>query len=145
MPYVYEHPMHAVTADVVCLRYVDGRLSVLLVKRGRDPFAGTWALPGGFVEPGETTRDAASRELLEETGVQAVGLDLVDVFDDPGRDPRGSVLSVAYMTDATRGECRAGDDADDVRWFPLSAWPALAFDHAKIIARATRLWNEQNS
>ncbi|AKA61732.1 MutT-like nucleotide pyrophosphohydrolase [Streptomyces phage YDN12] len=129
----------SLTVDIAVFR-TDGY--VLLIERGWDPFKGHWALPGGYVNRGEASRDAAARELYEETRVPALPAELtrVDVFDAPGRDPRGRVVSVAYMLEVIPGtEVRAGDDAVDARWWPLSELPPLAFDHAEIIAAARNI------
>jgi 8-oxo-dGTP diphosphatase len=124
------------TADVVALSR--GRpATVLLVQRRHPPFQGGWALPGGFVEDREPTREAASRELEEETGVVAGPLQLVGVYDRPGRDPRGWTVSVAYRAEFEREPpVAAADDARDARWFPVDDLPTLAFDHGTIIADA---------
>ena len=125
----------AVAVDVVLLD-AQGR-HILLIRRRKEPFAGLWALPGGFVEAGEDLDDAARRELAEETGVLAQQLQQVRAFGRPERDPRGHVISIAYRGVAP--DCatpRAGSDADEVRWFSLKALPALAFDHAEIISAA---------
>jgi 8-oxo-dGTP diphosphatase len=128
----------ALTVDVVALAGTPPR-SVLLIQRAHDPFAGSWALPGGFVEDGERVAAAASRELAEETAIEADtdALGLLGVYDAPGRDPRGPTVSIVYVL---RGEheldATGGDDAGDARWFALTALPALAFDHAGVIADA---------
>ncbi|MEV7477410.1 NUDIX hydrolase [Streptomyces halstedii] len=125
------------TADVV-VTTTDGR--VLLIERGWDPHAGQWALPGGHVDPGETSRAAAARELAEETGVYAAPEELTQVgtWDAPGRDPRGRYVTVAYQLTVISGTpAEAGDDAVKVRWWPLADLPPLAFDHAAIIAAVT--------
>ena len=137
-PYVYDYPMPAVGCDAVVLSTIDGREHVLLIRRGRDPFAGMWALPGGFLEPDETTEAGARRELLEETGLVAADMTLLGVLSTPGRDPRGWVLSVAYMTRLDRALPVAADDAEAVDWFPLDDLPPTAFDHAEAIAMAVR-------
>jgi 8-oxo-dGTP diphosphatase len=127
----------ALTADVVALAG-EPAASVLLVARRNDPFAGSWALPGGFVEAGERVAQAAARELAEETGVAAAApLELLGVYDAPGRDPRGPTVSLAYLL-RTAGELPAlgGDDAADARWWPLDGLPPLAFDHAAVLADA---------
>jgi len=124
------------TADVV-VTTTDGY--VLLIERGWDPFKGQWALPGGHVDPGETSRAAAARELAEEAGVYAAPEELVQVgvFDEPGRDPRGRYVTVAYRLTVIPGlPIEAGDDATRAEWWPLSGLPPLAFDHADIIAAA---------
>lgn len=123
-------------ADVVAVT-PDRR--VLLIERGWAPYAGCWALPGGHVDPGETSRTAAARELEEETGVKVDELDLtlIGVYDVPGRDPRGRYVSAAYLAHVPAGtRTVAGDDARDARWWLLSDLPQLAFDHADIIDHA---------
>jgi 8-oxo-dGTP diphosphatase len=123
----------ALTADVVAL--APG--SVLLIQRAREPFAGAWALPGGFVESGERVNEAAARELAEETAIDAGELELLGVYDTPGRDPRGPTVSVVYLLRCDRElDASGGDDAGDARWFGLSELPPLAFDHAAIVADA---------
>lgn len=122
------------TADVV-VTTTDGY--VLLIQRGWDPFAGQWALPGGHVDAGETSRDAAARELAEEAGVHAAPeeLDQIGVFDQPDRDPRGRYVTVAYHLTVIPGTIvEAGDDATNAQWWPVNALPHLAFDHADILA-----------
>lgn len=127
------------TADVVATT-PDGR--VLLIERGWPPFEGAWALPGGHVDPGETSRAAAARELFEETGVRVDAADLLQlgVWDQPGRDPRGRYVTVAYLAvvpDTTTAT--AGDDARTARWWPWNDLPQqLAFDHADILDAAVR-------
>lgn len=125
------------TADVVCLRGDD----VLLIRRGWPPHEGELALPGGHVDPGETSRAAAVRELLEETGVRvaAEDLDLIGVYDRPDRDPRGRYVSVAYIVTVPADTvAQAGDDAAAIQWLPLDAPGDLAFDHGEIVAEARR-------
>ncbi|WEH40591.1 NUDIX hydrolase [Streptomyces sp. AM 2-1-1] len=125
------------TADVV-VTTTDRR--VLLIERGWDPHAGQWALPGGHVDPGETSRAAAARELAEEAGVYAAPEELTQVgtWDAPDRDPRGRYVTVAYHLTVISGlPAEAGDDAVNVRWWPLTDLPPLAFDHADIIAAVT--------
>jgi 8-oxo-dGTP diphosphatase len=123
------------TADVVL--FAAGH--VLLIERGWDPFKSRWALPGGHVNTGESSLDASTRELEEETGitVQATDLRQVGAFDAPARDPRGRYVSVAYTaTLPALVEPMAGDDATAARWWSLDALPDLAFDHAEIVAAA---------
>jgi 8-oxo-dGTP diphosphatase len=111
--------------------------SLLLVQRAHPPFAGAWALPGGFVEEGERVIDAAPRELAEETGLRVGALRLLGVYDTPGRDPRGWTVSVVYLAMVQAEEAVSGaDDARDARWFPVDSLPNLAFDHATIVADA---------
>jgi 8-oxo-dGTP diphosphatase len=131
-----EWPRPALTVDIVLLA---GKVpaSVLLIQRAHDPFAGAWALPGGFVDAGERVYDAAVRELAEETGIVAGPLTLLGVYDTPGRDPRGWTVSVTYLErlDA-EVPAQGGDDASLAEWFALDALPELAFDHATIVADA---------
>ncbi len=136
-PNKYERP--SVTVDVVIFTLENRELHVLLVKRSRWPYAGYWAIPGGFVDMDETLEQAARRELEEETGVRDVYVEQLYTFGDPGRDPRMRVISVAYIAlvraDAQR--LRVSDESTDVRWFPISALPQpLAFDHDQVLAYA---------
>lgn len=135
------HPFSfAVAVDLVVLTIRDHALQALLVERGIDPFAGRWALPGGFVLDDEDPEIAAYRELGEETGVaQGVHLEQLRTYGAPGRDPRGRVVSVAWLALAPElGEALAGSDARSARWRPVSEVEgdatALAFDHAGILA-----------
>ncbi|MFY9717286.1 MAG: NUDIX domain-containing protein [Thermoplasmata archaeon] len=125
----------ALTVDAVWIR----RGAVLLVRRRRPPFAGTWALPGGFVEPSESVEEAAERELLEETGLRGRRLGLLGVYSGPDRDPRQPTATVAFLFGGRGGSPRAGDDAADAAWIPLAAAKGLAFDHDLILRDAVRL------
>ncbi|GAA2359074.1 NUDIX hydrolase [Streptomyces cuspidosporus] len=126
------------TADVVAL--TPGG-DVLLIERDWPPYKGAWALPGGRVNHGETSRVAAARELKEETGVHVAAADLrqIGVWDSPERDPRGRYVTVAYAAVVPAGtRVIAGDDARTARWWPLDDLPEhLAFDHADILSAAT--------
>jgi len=106
---------------------------ILLVKRKHQPFKGKWALPGGFVEYGEKVEDAVVREVFEETGLKTKIVDLVGVYSDPGRDPRGHTVTIVYLLEVVDGELKEGDDASDVKFFDLKRLPTLSFDHDKII------------
>lgn len=134
--HVYDYPRPALTVDVAIVTR-EAVPRVLLIQRKSEPFAASWALPGGFVEPDERLADAARRELLEETGVTACELEQLYTAGDPGRDPRGWTVSVVYLAQVEPGAAKpvAADDASAVGWFPLDALPALAFDHAMLIAR----------
>lgn len=144
------YPRLMVTVDVVILTLRENDLQVLLVRRRNSPFAGMWAIPGGFVDIDEPLEAAASRELEEETGVQGVYLEQFHTFGDPGRDPRGRIITVAYLALVRADEVRprAGDDAAEARWWPVSDLPPLAFDHDRILAcalehlRRKREWPE---
>jgi 8-oxo-dGTP diphosphatase len=133
------------TVDIVIFTIEQGALKVLLVKRGIEPFAGQYAIPGGFVLENESLDQAAMRELREETGVAEVYLEQLYSFGDPKRDPRGRVITVAYyaLISAEHSQLRAGSDAAAAAWFAVDAVPDLAFDHAKILAYAVeRLRNK---
>jgi 8-oxo-dGTP diphosphatase len=124
------------TVDVVIFRIRD-RLEILLIERGVPPFQGHWALPGGFILENESLEDAARRELKEETGVADVYLEQLYTFGDPGRDPRGRVVTAAYYAlIAGDRELTAGTDAQAARWYPVAEHPALAFDHERILTYA---------
>ena len=147
-------PVFAVTVDVVALMIRDEQLSVLLVERGEEPFKHRWSLPGGFVRrgpehPAESLDDAARREFAEETGIEleAAYLTQLGAYGDPGRDPRGNVVTVAYLAVApTRSRPQAGGDARRARWMHVStvleAEGALAFDHSRILADAVQRTSE---
>lgn len=124
------------TVDCVA---VDGKGRVLLIKRGNPPFQGHYALPGGFVDVGETVEDACRRELMEETGVKAGKLTLIGVYSDPGRDPRGHTAAVAFLARVRGAEAKAGDDAAAVEWVESWRRLELAFDHKQILKDAAKL------
>ncbi|MFF9476535.1 NUDIX domain-containing protein [Streptomyces roseolus] len=132
----------AVTVDLAVLTVRAGRLHVLLVQRGQEPYAGTWALPGGFVLPRESAGTAARRELAEETGlpdatVAGLHLEQLRTYTEPDRDPRMRVVSVAYTALVPDlPEPRGGGDAAEARWLPYDEVPPLAFDHDVILADA---------
>lgn len=128
----------SVTVDGVIIK--NGK--VLLIKRKNEPFKGRWALPGGFVEYGETVEEAVLREVKEETGMDAKIKKLVGVYSSPDRDPRGHTISIAFLMEA-KGEAIAGDDATEARFFDLKKLPPLAFDHAKIIEDAVKTFNNE--
>lgn len=137
------HLNAAVTVDLVVLTVRDDRLAVLVVRRGVAPYRGRWALPGGFVGEREDLAEAAARELQEEAGIGAVQahLEQLATYGSPGRDPRGRVVSTAYLV-LLPGlpEPRAGTDASDARWVyadDMTAKPGhLAFDHHCILTDA---------
>jgi len=124
------------TVDTVAFAVHQATLEVLLIKRKYDPFKAQWALPGGFVLKEDTNLvNAAERELEEETNVSNVYLEQLYTFGDVGRDPRGRVVTVAYLALLREEEfaLRASADASGVAWWPLSELPTLAFDHEQII------------
>jgi 8-oxo-dGTP diphosphatase len=128
----------AVATDIVVFSVKNEELMVLLVKRGIAPQQSSWALPGGFVGPQESLDDAARRELGEETGVTDLYLEQLYSFGEADRDPRGRVVSVAYLALMRVGsqELVAGTDAAEAKWFAMSKLPRLAFDHADILKLA---------
>lgn len=137
-----QFPPFAVTVDVVILTMSDGVLNVLLVRRGQEPFAGMWAIPGGFKLPTETLNGAAKRELAEETGVDAASLlTQFGAYGDPGRDPRMNVVTIGYLAVLREvGPVVAGSDAADASLVPVSdvldGKTDLAFDHVQIVRDA---------
>jgi 8-oxo-dGTP diphosphatase len=132
-----DYPRPMLTADVVVLAGAAEDARILLIQRGNPPFAGSWALPGGFVEEGEQVVQAAPRELAEETGLKVDSLELLGVYDTLGRDPRGWTVSVVYLARVpAESEVMGADDASDARWFAVDELPDLAFDHALIVADA---------
>lgn len=158
-----KYPTASLTADIVVLSLSEeGAMKVLLIRRGGEPFKGSWALPGGFVNAsnlsprtgqfdahGETFHEAALRELAEETGLDYRATPKMlapvpeGVYDVPGRDPRGRVISRSFYTLLTPSEAEAavaGDDAAELAWHDLSDFvmPDLAFDHAEILRDALR-------
>jgi 8-oxo-dGTP diphosphatase len=137
MPHTYQYPRPSLTVDLVVITR-EPAARVLLIRRKGEPFAGAWALPGGFVNENEPLADAARREMQEETGVAGLDLEQLAAFGDPGRDPRGWTVTVAFLArvDANSLQPQAADDAAEVGWHPLDQLPRLAFDHAKILERA---------
>lgn len=168
MTHTYNYPLPAVTVDMVIFTITKyGQLAALLIKRRDDPFKDSWAFPGGFVEvgvghktegdQGESLAVAAERELKEETNLSVekdrIHMEQLFTFGDPGRDPRGRVISVAYLALVGPGPAarvQAGDDAAEVKWWPVGRkvlgeerhsaemfmLPPLAFDHDKIMGTA---------
>ena len=142
--YCYPFPKADVTVDCVVfgLDMQDKKLKVLLIERGREgePYFGYWALPGGFIEMDEHLGESAARELKEETGVTLSYLEQLYTFGAPGRDPRGRVVSVAYMgiVRPENVDVVAADDAAKAQWFPVDNLPDLAFDHKRILSMAVQ-------
>lgn len=114
---------------------------LLLIRRKNPPFEGEYALPGGFINYGETTEQAAARELFEETGLRAVSLSLIGVYSEPTRDPRRHVISIAYLATVHEYKPTAGDDAAHAEF--VDGWhdQRLAFDHNEIVNNAKALLN----
>jgi len=120
------------TVDIIIV-HKDG--SIVLVRRGRTPFNGMWAIPGGIVEYGERVEDAAVREAKEETGLEVRLTELLGVYSEPGRDPRGHTVSVAFLAEKIGGKLKGGSDASDAKLFKRIP-RSLAFDHTKILRDA---------
>lgn len=129
--YTYEYERPGLTVDLVIICELQN--TVLLIQRGNEPFKGSWALPGGYVEAGETIAAAAKRELQEETGITGVALRQMGTYGDPGRDPRGWTATVVWIGYVVEPVAKAGDDAAAAKWFPIDELPSLAFDHATIL------------
>lgn len=138
MTYDYEYPRGALTVDCVVFGVDDSELKVMLIQRDQDPFAGKWALPGGFVRLDETLEEAARRELEEETGLRQVFLEQLHTFSAIDRDPRERVVSVAHtaLVKLSDHHVKAATDARDAAWFGVHDVPSLAFDHAEILQMA---------
>ncbi len=138
MSYTYDYPRPSVTVDCVVFGLDEEDLKVLLIQRSLEPFKGRWALPGGFVRMEESLEDAARRELAEEAGVRPGLLEQLYTFGEPGRDPRGRVITVAYfaLVKLTDHKVQAATDASEAAWFSVWDMPKLAFDHAEVVATA---------
>lgn len=145
MAYTYKYPRPAVTADCVVITR-ESQPKVLLIQRGNNPYKGQWAFPGGFMDMDETTEQCAIRELEEETGLIVFELQQIGAYSKVDRDPRGRTITVAYLAlvDAPV-EVKGQDDAAKAQWFPLSALPELAFDHADIMQDAFKIYKSNNN
>jgi 8-oxo-dGTP diphosphatase len=140
MAHSYEYPRPALTVDCVVFGFDEGDLKVLLIQRDLEPFAGKWALPGGFVRVEESLDQAALRELQEETGVGKVYLEQLYTFGEPKRDPRERVVTAAYyaLVKLSDHRIKGATDARNAAWFSISDLPRVAFDHEGIIETALR-------
>jgi 8-oxo-dGTP diphosphatase len=139
MVYATDMPRPVTPLLAVDCVVLDPEERVLLIRRGHEPFKGSYALPGGFVEVGETVEDACRRELMEETGVKLGKLSLVGVFSDPTRDPRGHTVAVSFLSRVRSAKVTAGDDAAAVEWVDRWQRLNLAFDHKIILRKAMLL------
>lgn len=128
----------SITVDAVIFN--ENRSHIVLVQRKNEPFQHQWALPGGFLEEDETLENGVARELKEETGLEVSNLKQIGAFGTPGRDPRGRIISVAFIgkVDSMK-DLVAGDDAQGVDWFSIDHLPSLAFDHLEIVKAAMKL------
>jgi 8-oxo-dGTP diphosphatase len=137
--YELENRAHyPISVDSVIFGYTEGELKVALIERRENPFAGMWAIPGGFMEGNETVEETALRELKEETGIKDVYLEQFHVFNKPGRDPRGPTVTIALfaLINSDRSHLIASEDAAKAKWWPAYKRPPLAFDHDEIYAKA---------
>ena len=134
-----KHRKPSITVDGVIFRKnKNKKKEILLIQRANEPFKGKWALPGGFVEYGETTEKAVIREVLEETGLHTKIDELAGVYSDSNRDPRGHTISIVYSLKIIDGKLVGGSDAKNAKFFDLEELPPLAFDHEKIINDALK-------
>jgi len=134
--YTYDWPRPMVTVDAVVFSNTNGKTKVLLINRGKEPFKGKWALPGGFIDMDEELEDAVVRELEEETGLKGIRLEQMRTFGTVGRDPRGRQITIAFMGIATEEQTKikAGDDAAQAQWFDIEKLPDdMAFDHNEVV------------
>lgn len=138
-PYCYKYPRPAVTTDLVVFAWIGSRLQTLLIRRKHDPFAGQWAIPGGFLEMDETAEAGSRRELREETGLHIPGaVEPLAFFAAPGRDPRGRTITLAHVAMLPAGDhlIEGSDDAAEAAWKPVAEARGLAFDHDEVLAAA---------
>ena len=135
MAFTYKYPRPMVTVDMPIFRLGEAGVEVLLIRRDRPPFAGKWAMCGGFIEMDETLLESARRELREETGLTNVPLVALGSAGDPGRDPRGRTISIVYagILEPPFPTAHAGDDAREVHWFSIEELPPMAFDHLPLL------------
>lgn len=138
MSYCYDYPRPAVSSDCLVFGFDGKQLNVLLIERKHDPYKGCWAFPGGFLEMNETSEECAKRELAEETGLAGICLEQLYTFSGLNRDPRGRVVSVAYIALVRQSQMKvsAGDDASQAKWFAINDLPKLAFDHDSMLQTA---------
>ena len=132
---IHQYAKPSVTTDIVIYTIKDNDLKVLLVKRAIEPFKEFWAIPGGFVQIDESLEDAAKRELEEETGVKDVYLEQLYSFGDPKRDPRGRVITIAYLAliNSENIKLKPSTDVSEAEWFSVKKLPQVAFDHKQIL------------
>jgi 8-oxo-dGTP diphosphatase len=147
MAFTYDHPRPSVTVDTVIFWQQPRQTKVLLIKRSSDPYKDKWAFPGGFIEMDETLEASALRELEEETGLTNIKLEQLGAYGDPDRDPRGRVISVAFMgvISGSEPKAKAASDAAEAEWMDVEELPALAFDHDKIMKAALGRLRSRNT
>ncbi|MDD2964250.1 MAG: NUDIX hydrolase [Bacteroidales bacterium] len=145
MTYTYLYPRPCVTVDILLFRKKEGPTEVLLIRRDREPFEGSWAFPGGFIEIDEELMTAAHRELAEETGLTGIKLEQWRTFGAVNRDPRHRTITVVFKGWADVAQDLipvAGDDAREVQWWNINQLPPLAFDHNDILKEALHACSE---
>ena len=135
MSFTYKYPRPALTVDSLVFYKDNSDIRILLIQRANPPFKNSWAFPGGFVDMDETLKNAASRELFEEAGIQNIDLEQLYAFDEIDRDPRHRTISVVFygFSKSLNIKIKAGDDAKNVAWYSLNDLPELAFDHKSIL------------
>ena len=140
--YCYDYPRPMVAVDCALFRLGGEHIEILMIRRGKAPYKGAWALPGGFIGMNEPLDAAVVREVVEETGIRDIPfLIQLGAYGDPGRDPRGRVIAVAYagIVSSKSGAPQPGDDAAEAAWFPIEALPErICFDHPAVIGDALR-------
>ena len=141
--YSYKYPHPSVTTDCVIFGFDGGKLKVLLVERGLEPYKGRWACPGGFVKMDESCEEGALRELEEETALKGTYVQQFHTYSNPNRDPRERVITVAFFALVRIQEVEAGDDANKAQWFAIDEVPQLAFDHDVILRDALKRLRER--
>ena len=142
--YTYKYPRPSVTTDCVIFGYdTKEGLSVLLIKRGIEPFKDHWAFPGGFIKMDEDAETGARRELREETGLETSYIEQFGCFSEVNRDPRERVITIAYYALVKKSDVVGGDDASEAHWFPIDNVPPLAFDHDRILRVALKTLKEK--
>ena len=144
MAYTYKYPRPAVTGDCIVITKEENA-KVLLIQRGDEPYKGTWAFPGGFMNMDETTEQCAIRELEEETGLKVKDVHQIGAYSKVDRDPRGRTITVAYLAIIDKPISVVGqDDAAKAEWWPITALPQLALDQKENMADANGLYNRMN-
>ena len=142
--YTYKYPHPAVTTDCVIFGYdTKEGLSVLLIKRGIEPYKDHWAFPGGFIRMDEDAETGARRELREETGLDTLYVEQFGCFSEVNRDPRERVITIAFYALVKKSQVTGGDDAAAAHWFPIYNVPPLAFDHDRILRVALKTLKEK--
>ncbi len=141
--YHYKYPHPSVTTDCVIFGFDGKQLKILLVQRGREPYKGRWAFPGGFLNIDESAEEGALRELREETGLQTACVRQFHTFSALNRDPRERIITIAYYALVKWQEVKGADDAAEAKWFTLHEVPVLAFDHDLMLDMALKALRRQ--